>query len=236
MLQKLNEMYAQTGAVFTLVRTTRTTRVDWYTADQNSPEWLAMTNALHQGGVQVRNRGLGGLGGTRNMSMLSSRCLVQLSHCFPDNAQMCISDGAQDLNLYSMSLPYPLLGWSQFPWWYATSPKQVRHSWTEMRVQFCAHGCRHTCSNKQQPCKRRLVPDREAALQRLTWRGLCLRSGWRVLRPGHDAWRQHCQLQSGLDCGARGRPLVRMFGNLAFKASRIVCRACAEHCTAAQIS
>lgn len=32
----------------------------------------------------------------------------------------------QDLNLYSMNLAYPLLGWSQFPWWYAASPKQVQ--------------------------------------------------------------------------------------------------------------
>jgi hypothetical protein len=30
------------------------------------------------------------------------------------------------LNLYCQKLPFPLLGFSQFPWSYAKEPKQVR--------------------------------------------------------------------------------------------------------------
>lgn len=81
--QTLNNAYAQTGVAFQLAATTRTTNSVWYYAQQNSQDWVDMTNALHQGTMA-------------------------------------------DLNLYSLNLTFPLLGWSQFPWWYADSPLQVR--------------------------------------------------------------------------------------------------------------
>jgi hypothetical protein len=37
-----------------------------------------------------------------------------------------VSCALQDLNLYCQKLPFPLLGFSQFPWSYAKEPKQVR--------------------------------------------------------------------------------------------------------------
>jgi hypothetical protein len=121
-VQVLNTMYAQTGVTFTLAATDtdRTTNAAWYTANQNSPEWVEMTNALHKGGVQVAPVGKGRIYAcarrtcTSGLGYVQARCT---SHC---------PLAVQDLNLYSMNLPFPLLGWSQFPWWYAGAPKQVQ--------------------------------------------------------------------------------------------------------------
>ncbi len=76
--------------------------MDWYYAQQNSQEWVDMTNALHQGTVA-------------------------------------------DLNLYSLNLTYPLLGWSQFPWWYADAPLQARSS------LLCSFAPTQ-CSGPSRPC------------------------------------------------------------------------------------